>query len=87
MFDIEKDVPMAKGNAGRPPKYPFNKMSVGDSFFIDCFRHEQSDEAKRVRRAAWRRLGKGVVSVKSVFENGVYGVRVYRVSEGLNDVT
>jgi hypothetical protein len=80
MFDIDHDVPMAKGNAGRPPVYPFNKMIVGDSFFISCFRHQQSEKANRVRRAAWRRMGKGAVSVKSVFENGVYGVRVYRVA-------
>ena len=80
MFDIQSDVPMAKGKAGRPPKYPFHKMNVGDSFFIGCFRHEQSGKAKSVRRAAWRRMGKGAVSVKSVFENGVYGVRVYRVA-------
>ena len=80
MFDIEHGVAMAKGKAGRPPVYPFSKMIVGDSFFISCFRHEQSDKAKRVRRAGWKRLGPGAVSVKSVFENGIYGVRVYRVA-------
>lgn len=33
MYKIEKDVPLPKKGSGRPRKYPFKDMEVGDSFF------------------------------------------------------
>lgn len=32
MIKIQKDIPMPDTTAGRPGKYPFNEMEVGDSF-------------------------------------------------------
>ena len=32
--NIEKDICMPKGMRGRPPKYPFRDMEVGDSFVV-----------------------------------------------------
>ena len=34
MFEIEKDVPVTPALVGRPPKYPFASMEVGDSFAV-----------------------------------------------------
>ena len=36
MYEIEKGIPIIAMNTstGRPPKYPFHEMEVGDSFFI-----------------------------------------------------
>jgi hypothetical protein len=34
-FKIEKGIPMPQINAGRPCKYPWAKMNVGDSVFMD----------------------------------------------------
>ena len=34
MIHIEKDVPPPERKTGRPPKYPFMKMEVGDSFTL-----------------------------------------------------
>ena len=78
MFDIQSDVPMAKGKAGRPPKYPFHKMNVGDSFFMPC-----DGNAAEVSRRAWdagyRRFGPGVIGTRIVTnESGERGVRVWR---------
>ena len=33
MIDVEQGVPIVKNKRGRPPKYPFRNMKVGDSFF------------------------------------------------------
>ena len=37
MYDIEKDIDISliKRSKGRPPKYPFGIMAVGDSFFVE----------------------------------------------------
>lgn len=37
MYDIEKDldISLIKKSKGRPPKYPFETMEVGDSFFAE----------------------------------------------------
>jgi len=35
---IEKNIPMERdqaGGAGRPPKYPFANMEIGDSIFVE----------------------------------------------------
>lgn len=44
MYDIEKDLEMPKslGQKGRPRIYPWDKMSVGDSFFVA----DQNDKGK-----------------------------------------
>lgn len=36
-IEIKKNIPIPKGRSGshgRPTKYPFGKMDIGDSFFI-----------------------------------------------------
>jgi len=45
---IEKGIPIPKIKRGRPPKYPFAEMEVGDSFFV------HKDDVKNVRNCAAR---------------------------------
>lgn len=33
-FTIEKGVPITRSNSGRPCKYPWAEMSIGDSIFV-----------------------------------------------------
>ena len=41
VYEIEKNVPIPKPQVvGRPSKYPFEKMDVGDSFFVENQKHE-----------------------------------------------
>lgn len=48
-FEIVKGIPtVTVFGRGRPPKYPFDKMEVGDAFFLD------SAEAPNARSSAWR---------------------------------
>lgn len=41
-IQIEKNVPIPKAGAGRKPKYPFEKMEVGDSFFAKVNGHKSA---------------------------------------------
>ena len=80
MFDIEQGIPEPEVRRGRPPKYPFRGMSVGDSFFIPCFRYEQAYYSKLTQRAGWNILGKGAIKTQCVKQGQQYGVRVHRVA-------
>lgn len=35
MINIESNIALPTGGAGRPPKYPFKDMSAGDSVFFE----------------------------------------------------
>lgn len=35
MISIDKGIPVPKNNRGRPAKYPFASMDIGDSFVSD----------------------------------------------------
>jgi hypothetical protein len=80
MFDIEQGIPEPDVRRGRPPKYPFREMSVGDSFFVSCALDEQLCKARLIRRAGFNVLGAGAVKATPVRERGVHGVRVHRVA-------
>lgn len=74
MITIDKDVPMPSP-AKPPPKYPWRSMAVGDSFFIAGL-----TVAKLASLAAWGRKATGYrFTCRTVTENGVAGVRVWRV--------
>ena len=78
MFKIEKGVPMPLGagsGPGFPRKYPFAEMEVGDSFFAPgitsrniagCFSHASKSGRK--------------FCLRTLTENGVTGVRVWRIA-------
>lgn len=74
-YDIDDSIPLPKrkGNsAGRPPKYPFAKMDVGQSVFFDG--ESYSSKVCIAAHAYGRRHGKRF-STRSV--DG--GLRVWRV--------
>ena len=52
-FKIEKNIELPKRSSGRPSKYPFSEMKVGDSFFIPVADHiDIWNVAGAVRNAA-----------------------------------
>jgi len=75
-FAIDNDIPLSVHAQAR---YPFRELQVGQSFFV-------SDPKRFVgcRRSAsvmGLRLGNGVKFVtRTITENGVKGVRIWRVS-------
>jgi len=49
MFEVKKNIPIPKKIKTRwDLRYPFGKMDVGDSFFIDCKPEELFRTKKRV---------------------------------------
>jgi hypothetical protein len=80
MFDIEQGIPVPEVRRGRPPKYQFRDMEVGDSFFIPCFRHEQKRRVNLALSAGFNILGRGAIKATCVKEGHQYGVRVHRVA-------
>lgn len=65
---IDKDIPIPVGPMGS--KYPLGKLEVGDSFFI---------EGQKTLSGVFGQHKPKKFSVRTVTENGVKGVRVWRV--------
>ena len=86
MFDIEDNIPVARIESGRRRVYPFDKLGVGQSFFVPC-EGEKGNRTKgsvrsAARVAAKRRRDNGeAVKFVSRLEtkDGVSGVRIHRV--------
>lgn len=79
MFTIDKGVPMPNrrgSSMGKVPKYPWRTMDVGDSFFVasDAARPAVMAQASHSGKRTGRRF-----TTRFVTENGVRGVRVWRV--------
>jgi hypothetical protein len=80
-FKIDSNVPMPR--SGKPPslmgikKYPYDKMSVGDSVLVPGKR--EGKHAFKSFFSGGRKYGMKF-SMRTVFENGVEGVRIWRVS-------
>ena len=74
---IDKNVPCPpqQRRGGRPFKYPFPELEVGDSFFVA--KKTTATFASTVSSAR-KRLGITLVT-RTVEEDGVSGVRVWRV--------
>ena len=75
---IDKHVPVPPGATKR--KYPFGDMAPGDSVFFPgenrADKHHPAYMSARnyVRRNGWQ------ITVRSVIENGVKGIRIWRVA-------
>jgi len=72
MFEIEKDIPIPKN---RRRKYPFDKMKVGDSFYVKDERDPSNIVSSlcgcvRIKRYADKKF-------RTQIENG--GVRIWRI--------
>jgi hypothetical protein len=72
-FKIDKGVPLPPTKHGTK-KYPFGEMEVGDSVF---FAGNTSDKISSAY-AYYQRNGKRFAN-RTVIENGLSGVRVWRV--------
>ena len=75
MFKVEKGVPIPVARRGTEKKYPFSDLEIGDSFFVSgklvvTFSGQVSTAAKRM---PGRRF-----TARTVTENGIKGVRVWR---------
>ena len=72
MYEIEDGVPLPKKQAStRPRKFPFHEMTRGQSVFIP-------DRTVASMGPRIRFVGKKFTS-RTVTENGIKGVRVWRI--------
>lgn len=77
MIQIDKGVPIPPHVRGQgAPKYPWREMEIGDSFFVsDRHRRSISAAASSARQHRGHQF-----ATRSVTENGVDGIRVWRVA-------
>ena len=74
MIEYQTGVPIPDQNGrGGTPKYPLRDMPVGASFFVPGGTHAKLNGAF----APHRRAGKAFLT-RTVTENGVKGIRVWR---------
>jgi hypothetical protein len=72
-IDRNVEIPVPAKNSGRPPIYPWRKLAIGDSFFAPGKTHQTLGATAGTR-------GPGIkVTTRAVTENGVSGVRVWRI--------
>lgn len=72
MIKVDKGIPAPERENGRPCKYPWRLMNVGDSFFVPGNASGLHSTAKH--------CGIGIVTrVETV--NGEKGVRVWRIAD------
>lgn len=75
MIAIEKNIPAPTSHPGRPAKYPWHDMEVGDSFFLpNAGRTEQQRLSTRATAFARRR------GFKFATRRMDGGVRVWRLA-------
>lgn len=81
-FQIDDDIAIPEGRAARQSAYPFDKLSVGQSFFVPPVEGlEQNKLLARLNQACFNRNKKGdarFIARKWTGENGQAGVRVWR---------
>lgn len=86
MIQIDKNVPPPKpGKTGRKARYPWASMKPGDSFFAPGFVSNTKSKEKTGLKIICTTYGRQVIpgstwSVDSRTENGVLGVRVWRLT-------
>lgn len=76
MIEVQSGVPIPAKKGGRPPRYPWRDLAVGDSFFIPAALRPVVASASRNNA---RRNG-GRFRVLTMVENGIKGVRVWRIA-------
>lgn len=73
-FTVEDGVPIPdKRQPGRPSKYPFDTMEIGQSFFAPGIKVRKVGNAARHYRPKRFRC-------RTVVENGIRGTRCWRVA-------
>jgi hypothetical protein len=74
-MDIEKNVPFERKK--KETKYPFDKMEVGDSFFVECDEFNSSSRRASTMALALYHTKSEKKKFKSALCDG--GFRVWRV--------
>lgn len=84
---IEKDIPIPRGRMGRPFKYPFKELEIGDSFFVPLKKTE--NKALKLKYLQTRLVAAGSDVIKNHFKDRKFktsmikepiaGVRVWRI--------
>lgn len=72
-FEIDDDVPLSSAHRR---KYPYRDLRIGQSFFVPDATHQLISGSMH---PAKKRLGRKFTA-RTVTENGVKGVRVWRVA-------
>ncbi len=82
MYEIEKGVPLPEGAGKERQKYPFGEMRPGDSFFVPGGATVNAHGNKSAYSAAsnYGRAHGWKFSARTVTENGVKGVRIWRIA-------
>ena len=60
-YTIEKDIPLQPRKRNKwknPRKYPFNKMEIGDSFFVENYSRDKMQGVSNAGRNYFRKMGK-----------------------------
>ena len=73
-FKLDKNIPIPRAKLGRPPKYKWDLMEVGDSFFLPRTAH-YAGRLVQARKAAG---DKNTYMVRGIRENGKDGARIWR---------
>lgn len=74
---LEHGIPLGHPNQGRPPKYPFRQMGVGDSFTV-AYGKEADAARTAMQRYSHKHGHKYMSRVFAGLEGGA--VRIWRVS-------
>ena len=75
-FQVQKGIEIPeRGPLSRSCIYPWNKMEIGDSFFLPNYKISQVSSGAC---AAGKRYGKMYIT-RTLIENDIKGVRVWRV--------
>ena len=76
VFNIEKGVPLPK-DYGLKDRLPLTDMEPGDSFFVPIMDEQAGRVRNRIAQHAYRSKGMKF-TLRSVTEDGVEGIRVWR---------
>lgn len=75
-YEINSAIPIPPPSRGGLPKYPFPRMSIGDSFFVAG--KTEKHVAPCIRN--FRSKHGGTFACRRVVERGTKGVRVWRTA-------
>ena len=72
-FEIDKSVPLPANKSGKPGKYPWREMEVGDSFFIPDMAHSNINVPPALKANGFK------IATRRETQNDVAGIRVWRI--------
>ena len=73
-FKIESGIPVTAARSSAKPKYPVDKLQVGDSFAVPC------EKEKAVGRQVYMHALARAIGIKVTTRQTEDGIRVWRVS-------